>query len=115
MGRTPAELKLVFPLDKSPILVVDSDPATLEQQQRVVTESRLIPQYLSGNYVQGNWEPIDLPDKVCNEYFQKFANSTLAIKVDFVIVFNIIPSHSPVVCEVTGVGNIKLHCYSLQD
>lgn len=54
MGGTPAELKLVFPLGKSPILVVDSDPAALEQRQRVVTESRLIPQYLSGNSVQGN-------------------------------------------------------------
>jgi len=95
MGRAPAELKSVFPLGKSPILVVDPDLAAPKQQPSVVTESRLILQYLSDNYAQGNWEPIDLPDKVRDEYFQEFANNTLAMKVNFVMVFDIIPSHSP--------------------
>ncbi|OCK91021.1 uncharacterized protein K441DRAFT_730860 [Cenococcum geophilum 1.58] len=85
MGRAPAVLKSVLPLGKSPIL----------QQPRVVTESRLILQYLPDNYAQGNWEPINLPNKVRNEYLQEFANSTLAMKANFVIGFDIIPSHSP--------------------
>ena len=54
MGRAPAELKSVFPLGKSPVLVVDPDPAAPEEQPRVVTESRLIPQSLTDNYAQGN-------------------------------------------------------------
>jgi hypothetical protein len=37
MGRAPTELKSVFPLGKSPVLVVDPDPAAPEEQPRVVT------------------------------------------------------------------------------
>ena len=55
MGRASAELKPVFPLGKSPVLVVDSGGGWLP---RVAS--------LTDNYAQGNWESISPTKSIMN-------------------------------------------------
>lgn len=94
-GRAPPELQSIYPLGLSPILVIDPPPGSSDQEQTVVTESRLILQYLADSYSNGIWTPANPADKKRNDYFQEFANATLTLRIDFVLVFDVIPSHTP--------------------
>jgi glutathione S-transferase len=94
-GTAPPELQSIFPLGASPILVIDPLPESPDQERIVVTESRLILQYLADNYSNGIWSPKNATDKRRNEYWQEFAGATLTPKVDFVMLFDILPPHVP--------------------
>jgi glutathione S-transferase len=94
-GAAPLELQSIFPLGLSPILVVDPIPDSADQERAVVTESRLILQYLADNYSNGIWAPTNANDKRRNEYWQEFAGATLTPKVDFIMLFDILPLHMP--------------------
>ncbi|EED20676.1 glutathione S-transferase, putative [Talaromyces stipitatus ATCC 10500] len=85
-ARAPAELKTVFPLGRSPILEV---PGT------IVTESRLILQFLSDKYSNGEWIPETDEDKDRDTYFQEFAIATLNGILNSILYFQIIPPNSP--------------------
>lgn len=94
-GRAPPELKSIFPLGKCPILVVDPLPESPDSGQTIVTESRLILQYLADNYSDGIWTPSNPEDKRRSDFWQEFAGATLCQKVDFVLLYEIVPSHVP--------------------
>jgi glutathione S-transferase len=93
-GRADPALKKIFPLGKSPILVVPhvegraDSPVTL-------TESRLILQFLSDTYSKGEWVPSNTTDKMRDSYFQEFANNSLGTTYILMIVFAALPVQSP--------------------
>jgi glutathione S-transferase len=93
-GRAPEELKSVYPLGKSPILTVEPvDQSSTEKE--TVTESRIILQFIADNYSRGIWEPDTVADKKRDAFYQEFANSTLAPKVTYPELFEVIPTHLP--------------------
>lgn len=103
-GRAPAELQKVFPLGKSPILEIPDvelyrplkfidDGA--DTKRTVVTESRLILQFLSDKYSKGQWVPSTEEDRQRDAFFQEFANSTVSAVVDRITYFQTIPIGSP--------------------
>lgn len=103
-ARAPAELQKVFPLGKSPILEVpgvelyrplnflDNDAET---KRTVLTESRLILQFLSDKYSKGEWVPATEEHRQRDTFFQEFANSTVSGVVDRIAYFQLIPLGSP--------------------
>ncbi|KAH8691427.1 hypothetical protein BGW36DRAFT_52274 [Talaromyces proteolyticus] len=102
-GRAPAELKQIFPLGKSPILEIPGVEvyrplkfvgSSGEIKKTLITESRLILQFLSDKYSSGEWLPND-EDKDRDIFFQEFANSTLSVIIDRITYFQIIPAKSP--------------------
>ena len=99
-GPTPS-MKGLFPLGKSPIVTIEENGApsnTVYQHPKfpgVLSESRLILQFLSDTFAQGIWDPQDETDKRQDTFFQEFANSTLAMKVDFALIFEVIPEQLP--------------------
>jgi glutathione S-transferase len=98
-ATTAKDLKAVFPLGKSPILTLehkDGEPTlTYQIKPNVLTESRLILQFISDNYSNGVWAPESDEDKKRDIFFQEFANCTLLMKVDFALLFEIIPQQLP--------------------
>ncbi|KAF1991276.1 putative glutathione S-transferase [Aulographum hederae CBS 113979] len=91
-GKTTREdLKKIFPLGKSPILEVEStvDGAP---QKKVMTESRIILQYLADAFSNGIWTPQSPQDQERDAFMQEFANSTLLVKNDFALIFEVIPA-----------------------
>jgi glutathione S-transferase len=93
-GRAPLELQKIYPLGKSPILEI-LPVEGLNQERIVVTESRLILQFLADNYSNGIWDTQTPQDAQRNNYYQEFSNCSFAPKVDFVMIFDIIPSAGP--------------------
>jgi glutathione S-transferase len=95
---TTKELKAIFPLGKSPIVTlepVDGEPAqTYQVLPNVLTESRLIIQFISDNYSTGEWVP-DEAHKRRDTYFEELARSTLLAKVDFALLFEFLPTLLP--------------------
>lgn len=94
-GIAPPELQSIFPLGACPILVIDPPPDFPDRERTVVTESRLILQYLGDHYSKGIWAPTNASDGRRNDYWQEFAGATLTPKVDFVMLFDILPPHVP--------------------
>jgi len=98
-ATTAKDLKAVFPLGKSPILTLEpvgGEPVeTYQIMPNILTESRLILQFISDNYSDGVWVPESDQDKRRDTFFQEFANSTLLAKVDFVLLFEVIPQQLP--------------------
>ena len=99
-GVAPRSLKSVFPLGKSPILTLEDehgkpDETVYQITPGVLTESRLILQFLSDTYSQGIWEPTSEHDRRRDVFFQEFANNTLAAKIGFALVFDLIPLQLP--------------------
>ncbi|KAF2100192.1 putative glutathione S-transferase [Rhizodiscina lignyota] len=98
-GVAPKELKSISPLGKSPILTVEpvdqSGHNSLAAEKEVVTESRIILQFISDNYSNGIWVPESPEDKKRDAFFQEFANSTLQPKVTYPLIFELIPVQLP--------------------
>jgi glutathione S-transferase len=102
-SRAPPELKKIFPLGKAPVLEVpgvdnyyypEGSPVA-DQTRTVVAESRLILQYISDQYSHGIWTPTEPKDKGRDIYWQEFANASLASVIVRVMMFDIVPAHSP--------------------
>ena len=99
-GPVPS-MKGYFPLGKSPIVTVEEDGEAsttvcqLPQYPGVLTESRLILQFLSDIFGQGMWECQDPIDKAQDTFFQELSNNTLGLKNGFAIAFEVIPSQLP--------------------
>jgi glutathione S-transferase len=103
-GREYAGMKRAFPLGKSPILEIPGVQLfrplpfiynSNDSPRTIVTESRLILQFLSDHYSTGEWAPTSDEDKDRDLYFQEFANATLSPAVDRIMYFQIIPPHAP--------------------
>lgn len=99
-AMAPKELKSISPLGKSPILTVEplADQTNIpagQESKRTITESRIMLQFVSDNYSKGIWEPETASDKDRDVFYQEFANSTLAQKVSFPLLFEAIPPQLP--------------------
>ena len=92
-GAAPEEFKRIFPLGKSPIMIVR--PVDSKGEEEVLTESRLLIQYISDTYTNGEWVPTSAEDKKRDIYFQEFVKSTLLMKADFCVIFDAIALMSP--------------------
>ena len=92
-GVAPEELKEVFPLGKSPILVVRKTSG--EGEEEVMTEGKLLLQYISDTYTNDEWVPTSPEDKKRDVFFQEFVRSTLQTKVGFCQIFDVIPKMAP--------------------
>jgi len=60
-----------------------------------LTESRLIPQFISDNYSNGTWVPGSDQDKRRDTFSQELANSTLLNKVEYALLFETTPQQLP--------------------
>lgn len=89
-------LKSQFPLGKSPTVTlehVNGNPEVIYQiLPNVLTEARLILQFISDHYTDGIWIPESEEDKARATFFQEFANGTLLAKVDNIVTFEVIPT-----------------------
>lgn len=91
--QAPEELKKVFPLGKSPILVLEwvdnrDEPLPVFQlQPGVLTEAQLILRFLSDEYGDGVWEPESREDERRDTFFQAFATMTLTPRLDMLVSF----------------------------
>ena len=75
--------------------VASTTVGQLPQYPGVLTESRLILQFLSDTFGQGIWECQDPIDQAQDTFFQELSNNTLGVKNGFAITFEIIPSYLP--------------------
>ena len=89
-------LKSHFPLGKSPTVTlehVDGNEELIYQiLPNVLTEARLILQFISDHYTDGIWIPVSEDDKARDVFFQEFANGSLLAKVDNIVTFEVIPT-----------------------
>jgi len=88
-------MKEVFPLGKSPILTVDPVANSDVTEKLTIAESRVVIKYIADNYSNGVWIPDTASDRMRDDYWTEFANSTLGSTVMLVMIFDIIPSQSP--------------------
>lgn len=97
-GEHP-EMVAVFPLGKSPIMTLESvdgsPPPTVQLEPGVLSEARLILQFVSDSYSNGVWEPESTEDKLRDTFFQEFALATMLLKADFALLFDLIPQFLP--------------------
>jgi glutathione S-transferase len=92
----PIELKSVHPLGKSPILTVEPiSGSTSAGETKTLIESRIILLFIADNYAYGLWTPKSAASMERDLFFQEYANGTLRTKIDFTLIFEIIPQHVP--------------------
>jgi glutathione S-transferase len=92
----PVELKSVHPLGKSPILTVEPISGnTSASDTKTLIESRIILLFIADNYANGLWTPKSATSVERDLFFQEYANGTLRTKIDFTLIFEIIPQHVP--------------------
>ena len=89
-------LKSQFPLGKSPTVTLEqvngNSEVIYQILPNVLTEARLILQFISDNYTDGIWIPESEEDKARATFFQEFANGSLLAKVDNIVTFEVIPT-----------------------
>ena len=89
-------LKSQFPLGKSPTVTlehVNETPEVIYQiLPNVLTETRLILQFISDHYTDGIWIPESEGDKARDTFLQEFANNSFLAKVDNIVTFEVIPT-----------------------
>lgn len=89
-------LKSRFPLGKSPTVTLEqvngNSEVIYQILPNVLTEARLILQFISDNYTDGIWIPESEEDKARSTFFQEFANGSLLAKVDNIVTFEVIPT-----------------------
>jgi glutathione S-transferase len=93
--NTAKVLKSHFPLGKSPTVTlehVDGESEVIYQiLPDVLTETRLILQFISDHYTDGVWTPQSVEDTARDNFLQEFANGTFLFKVDSIIIFEAMP------------------------
>jgi len=98
-ATTAKDLKVIFPLGKSPIVTLEpvaSEPAqTYQIKPNTLTESHLILQFISENYTDGIWVPESEGDKRRDVFFSELAKCTLLEKVDFALGLRGYDDHAP--------------------
>lgn len=89
-------LKSQFPLGKSPTVTLEhvngSSDVIYQILPNVLTETRLILQFISDHYTDGIWIPGSEEDKARDTFLQEFANGSLLAKVDNIVTFDVIPT-----------------------
>ncbi|KAJ4289695.1 hypothetical protein N0V90_011024 [Kalmusia sp. IMI 367209] len=93
------DLLQVFKLGKSPIMTLEttdnSPPPLIQVQPGVLTESKLILEFINEEYAGGLWTPKTLEDRRRDRFFSEFASSTLGQKNDFTIIFEVLGQVAP--------------------
>jgi glutathione S-transferase len=92
-ARADPALKKIHPLGKSPVLVVPHIDG--RDGEVTLAESRVILHFLSDAYGKGIWTPTTLEDKMRDDYFTEFANTSLGALYQLMLVFGMIPKQSP--------------------
>ena len=87
-------------LRKSPIMTLESvDPAepvpTPQLEPGILTESKLILEYINEEYAGGLWNVNDAEDKKRDVFFTQFAIDTVSMKAQFTMLFDILPMMCP--------------------
>jgi len=87
-------------LGKSPIMTLESvDPAepvpTPQLEPGILTESKLILEYINEEYAGGLWNVNDAEDKKRDVFFTQFAIDTVSMKAQFTMLFDILPMMCP--------------------
>ena len=89
-------LKSQFPLGKSPTVTLEhfggNSEVIYQILPNVLTEARLILQFISDHYTSGIWIPESEEDKARDIFFQEFANGSFLAKVDNIVTFEVIPT-----------------------
>ena len=89
-------LESQFPLGKSPTVTLEhvnaNSDVIYQILPNVLTEARLILQFISDHYTDGIWIPDSEEDKARDIFFQEFANGSLLAKVDNIVTFEVIPT-----------------------
>ncbi|KAH6698969.1 putative glutathione S-transferase [Leptodontidium sp. MPI-SDFR-AT-0119] len=103
--NTPILLSSLFPVNKSPIMILspfDSSPeaqtaaSTIYQiTPGILTESKLILQFISDHYTAGEWIPQSPEDKRRDAFFSEFAKASLALKVFYCVLLESLVSFLP--------------------
>jgi glutathione S-transferase len=93
-GGNP-ELAKVHPLGKSPVLTLEtkdgSTPPTIQLSPGLLTESKLILEWLSEEYGNGIWTPDNDEDVKRDAFLSHFALSTFQVKADIATIFDFLP------------------------
>ena len=93
---TDKVLKAQFPLGKSPTVTLEhvngSSEVIYQILPNILTETRLILQFISDHYTDGIWIPESEEDKARDTFLQEFANGSLLAKVDNIVTFDVIPT-----------------------
>jgi len=97
--KNPDLMKL-SPVGKSPILTVESlngkPLPNIQIKDGVMMETRLILNFLSKEYGGKDlWATESEEDRRRDEYFQEYASASFTERVDFVLLFEVIPSALP--------------------
>lgn len=100
--RAPPSLKTVFPLGKSPVLVVPSTtangPAPIAESgngELKLAESTVILHFLADEYSDGLWKPSTPEDRFRDAYWAEFANASIGQTLTVALIFELIPMQAP--------------------
>ncbi|KAF1951966.1 hypothetical protein CC80DRAFT_184153 [Byssothecium circinans] len=87
---TNSELKKIHPLGKSPVVTLETTdgslPPTVQLQPGILSESKLILDFISAEYADGLFTP-SAEDKNRDIFFTMFASGSLTLKADFCVIF----------------------------
>jgi len=103
--QTAKTLGAIFPVNKSPIVTlapIDSTPeaeaaasTTYQVLPGVLTESRLILQFISDHYSTGEWLPSSEEDQRRDAFFTELGHVSLLLKINYCLVFEVLASFLP--------------------
>lgn len=92
-GRADPAFKKISPMGKAPVLTLPHlDGRTGEV---VITESRVILQFLADAYSKDVWRPATREDRMRDQQFQELANNSLGSVYVLMLVFELIPTQAP--------------------
>ena len=93
------DLLQVFRLGKSPILTLEtldgSPPPLIQFQPGVLTEAKLILEFINDEYAGGRWTPSTQEDRRRDRFYSEFATGTLGMKNDFTLLFEVLAQLTP--------------------
>lgn len=79
-------------LGKSPIMLLESTdgspPPTVQLEPGVLTESKLILEFINEEYGAQRWTPASQEDRRRDRFFNNFATGTMITKADFMLLFD---------------------------
>ncbi|KAF1970214.1 hypothetical protein BU23DRAFT_217770 [Bimuria novae-zelandiae CBS 107.79] len=84
----------VFRLGKAPIMTLKtpsgSPPALVQFQPGVLTESKLILEFINEEYASSRWTPATPEDQRRDRFYNELATATLSQKTDFTLLFEVL-------------------------
>jgi len=94
-ARADPAIKKISPMGKAPVLTLPHLDGRAAGGEVVITESRVILQFLADAYSDDAWRPATLEDRMRDRQFQEFANNSLGSVYMLMLVFELIPRQAP--------------------